>query len=86
MMRQGLTARPQRARKYQEPHASLDGITGDTVSLGSCALAGLVNALPFSGGGAAEVASRFYPISLRRPHPLQRHYAYGTSKTLPRAE
>jgi hypothetical protein len=42
MMRQGLTARPQRAQKYQEPHAPLDGITGDTVSLGSSALAGLV--------------------------------------------
>jgi hypothetical protein len=30
------------------------------------------NALPFSGVGAAKPASRFYTMSLRRPHPLQR--------------
>ena len=31
-----------------------------------------VNALPFSGVGAAEPAPRSYMMSLRRPHPLQR--------------
>ena len=31
------------------------------------------NALPFSGVGAAKLALRFYTMSLRRPHPLQRH-------------
>jgi len=30
------------------------------------------NALPFSGVGAAKPAQRFYTMSLRRPHPLQR--------------
>jgi hypothetical protein len=30
------------------------------------------NALPFSGVGAAKPAPRFYTMSLRRPHPLQR--------------
>jgi hypothetical protein len=30
------------------------------------------NALPFSGVGAAKPAVRFYTMSLRRPHPLQR--------------
>jgi hypothetical protein len=32
----------------------------------------LANALPFSGGGAAEMAFRFYTISLRHRRPLQR--------------
>jgi len=29
-------------------------------------------ALPFSGVGAARLAPRFYTMSRRRPHPLQR--------------
>jgi hypothetical protein len=31
MMRPGWTAKPRQARKYQEPHAPSDGITGDTI-------------------------------------------------------
>ena len=32
------------------------------------------NALPFSSGGAAEMANRFYTIFLRHRRPLQRLY------------
>jgi hypothetical protein len=37
----------------------------------------LSNALRSSGVGAAKPTERFYTISLRRPHPLQRHERFA---------